>query len=125
MLMRVNFFVVLKKLFMKRFVSHLFKRASVFTVNRTCHYNCCFAFQKTLTFVDMLTLFCAVAALIIFLLLCILSIVFPYDYSWKLRRSDTKKIEMIPGPKTMPFFGNILMFNVPPDRTYKLGVLSL
>jgi hypothetical protein len=63
----------------------------------------------------MLTLLCAVAALIIFIL-CILFIVFPYDYSWKFRRSDTKKIEMIPGPKTLPFFGNILQFNVPAER---------
>jgi hypothetical protein len=72
----------------------------------------------------MLMLFCAVAALIIFLILCILLIVFPYDYSWKFRRSDTKKIEMIPGPKTLPFFGNILQFNVPPDRTYKFRAFS-
>lgn len=64
----------------------------------------------------MLTLFCAVVALVIFLAFCILATVFPYDYSWNLRRSDTKKIEMIPGPKTVAFFGNILKFNVPPDQ---------
>ncbi|PNF41728.1 hypothetical protein B7P43_G03434 [Cryptotermes secundus] len=65
---------------------------------------------------DMLTLICAVVALVIFLVLWILFIVFPYDYSWILRRSDTEKIELIPGPKTVPFFGNILKFNVPGDQ---------
>jgi hypothetical protein len=73
----------------------------------------------------MLTLFCAAAAVIFFLLLCVLFIIFPYDYSWRFRRSDTKKIEMIPGPKTVPFFGNILQLNVPAERKYELWVLSL
>jgi hypothetical protein len=69
----------------------------------------------------MLTLICAAAVVAIILLLGILVIVFPYDYSWLLRISDTKKIERIPGPKTVPFFGNILMFNVPPERKYQLS----
>lgn len=36
--MRVNFFVVLKNICMKRFASHLYWKVSVFTFNRTCYY---------------------------------------------------------------------------------------
>jgi hypothetical protein len=79
------------------------------------------AFLKVLMSVDMLALFCVTVALVIFLLLGILLIVFPYDYSWTLRISDKKKIEMLPGPRPVPFFGNILMFNIPPNRMYKPG----
>jgi hypothetical protein len=68
----------------------------------------------------MLALVCAAAVGAVTLLLGILIIIFPYDYSWLLRISDTKKIERIPGPKTVPFFGNILMFNVPPERKCQL-----
>ncbi|XP_069674758.1 cytochrome P450 4C1-like [Periplaneta americana] len=60
----------------------------------------------------MLSLIVALV-LAIFLLLVILAIVFPYDYTWMFRKADSKKIEMIPGPKPMPLFGNILLFNVP------------
>lgn len=64
----------------------------------------------------MLTLVCEAAFVGVTLLLGILIIIFPYDYSWLLRISDTKKIERIPGPKTVPFFGNMLMFSVPPEQ---------
>ena len=73
-------------------------------------------FRKVTKSAAMLTLVCAAAVVGVTLLLGILVIIFPYDYSWLLRISDMKKIERIPGPKTVPFFGNILMFNVPPER---------
>lgn len=41
--------------------------------------------------------------------------VFPYGWKWFFRRSDIKKVNMIPGPKTVPIFGNILLFNVPEE----------
>jgi hypothetical protein len=49
----------------------------------------------------------------LFLLVATFHIVFYYDWKWSFRRSDCKKINMMPGPKPVPFFGNILLFNVP------------
>ncbi|KDR14497.1 cytochrome P450 4c3-like [Zootermopsis nevadensis] len=44
--------------------------------------------------------------------------VFPYGWKWFFRRSDIKKVNMIPGPKTVPIFGNILLFNVPEEELW-------
>lgn len=84
---------------------------------------CVLVFRKVTKSAAMLTLVCAAAVVGVTLLLGILIIIFPYDYSWLLRISDTKKIERIPGPKTVPFFGNILMFNVAPERKCQINEL--
>jgi hypothetical protein len=58
-----------------------------------------------------ITVFVAVAA----------CFVLPYGWTWLRRKSDCKKIDMIPGPKTFPLIGNLLLFHVPEESKSALG----
>jgi len=51
----------------------------------------------------------------VFVAVAVFHIVFHYDWSWLRRRSDCKKIDLIPGPKTVPFFGNVLLLYLPEE----------
>jgi hypothetical protein len=53
--------------------------------------------------------------IIVFVAVALLHVVLSYDWSWLRRRSDCKKIDLIPGPKTLPFFGNVFLFHVPEE----------
>jgi len=53
--------------------------------------------------------------IIVFFAVALFLVVFPQDWSWLRRRSDCKKINLIPGPKTVPFFGNGLQFYLPEE----------
>jgi len=53
--------------------------------------------------------------IIVFIAFAVFHVVFYYNWSWIYRRSECKKIDLIPGPKTLPFFGNMLLFYVPEE----------
>jgi hypothetical protein len=71
-----------------------------------------FIFQVKPFEVRMLDIVLTALGSFLFLLIAAAHIVFSYDWKWHLRRSDCKKINMIPGPKPVPFFGNIFLLNV-------------
>jgi len=62
-------------------------------------------------------LHCVLVALgsIVFLFFAAWHITFYYEWRWLFRRSDCKKINKMPGPKPIPFFGNIFLFNIPQE----------
>jgi hypothetical protein len=43
---------------------------------------------------------------------------FPYNDDKVLKSADPEVIKKIPGPKGLPFLGNILMFNVPRESKF-------
>ena len=53
--------------------------------------------------------------IIVFVPVAVFHVFFYYNWSWLCRRSDRKKIDMIPGPKPFPFFGNMLELILPPE----------
>ena len=53
--------------------------------------------------------------IIVFVAVAVFHFVLSYDWSWLRRRSDCKKIDLIPGPKTLPFFGNVFLLYVPEE----------
>jgi hypothetical protein len=59
---------------------------------------------------------------ILFLAVAVFHLVFYYDWKWFCRKSDCKKIDMIPGPKPFPFFGNLFVFNVPEGGKCLTGI---
>jgi hypothetical protein len=50
---------------------------------------------------------------LIFLVVAMFHVVFLYNWRWLFRRADCTKIDMIPGPKQVPFFGNIFLLKQP------------
>jgi hypothetical protein len=60
----------------------------------------------------------------VFVAVAVFHAVFFYDWTWLRRRSDCKKIDMIPGPKTVPFFGNVLLLHLPEESKCFLGSVT-
>lgn len=50
---------------------------------------------------------------VVFLVVAMFHVVFLYNWRWLFRRADCTKIDMIPGPKQVPFFGNIFLLKQP------------
>jgi hypothetical protein len=50
---------------------------------------------------------------LVFLVVAMFHVVFLYNWRWLFRRADCTKIDMIPGPKQVPFFGNIFLLKQP------------
>jgi hypothetical protein len=61
----------------------------------------------------MLLFVVTAVGIIVLVAVAVLNFVFCYNWAWLYRMSEFKKIDMIPGPKTVPLFGNILQFYGP------------
>lgn len=62
---------------------------------------------------------CAVAIL---LAICVLLIVVPHNEDPVLMSADPQVIKRIPGPRSLPYLGSVLMFNVPREKLIKTFV---
>lgn len=57
------------------------------------------------------------AAVVVFAL-CVFLIVVPHNFDPVLKSADPEVIKRIPGPKCIPYLGNILIFNVPCESKF-------
>jgi hypothetical protein len=70
-------------------------------------------FQADILRKNMLDWVLTAAGTLIFLVAATFHVVFLYNWRWLFRRADCMKIDMIPGPKQVPFFGNIFLLKQP------------
>jgi hypothetical protein len=70
-------------------------------------------FQVDILIKKMLDLVLSAMGTLIFIVVAMFHVVFLYNWRWLFRRADCKKIDMIPGPKQVPFFGNIFLLKQP------------
>jgi hypothetical protein len=57
------------------------------------------------------------AGVIVFAM-CVLLIVIPHNFDPVLMSADPEVIKKIPGPKCIPYLGNVLIFNVPCESKF-------
>jgi hypothetical protein len=72
-------------------------------------------FRHTSTEGRMLHYVLTALGIILFLVVAVFRAVFSYNWTWLCRRADCKKIDKIPGPKPIPFFGNMFLFILPEE----------
>ncbi|GFG30378.1 hypothetical protein Cfor_12948 [Coptotermes formosanus] len=77
-------------------------------------------FRHTSTEGRMLHYVLTALGIILFLVVAVFRAVFSYNWTWLCRRADCKKIDKIPGPKPIPFFGNMFLFILPEEELSKL-----
>jgi hypothetical protein len=61
-------------------------------------------------------------AVVILLAICVFLIMIPYNQDPVLKSADPQVIKRIPGPRSLPYLGDVLVFNVP--RESKFSSLS-
>jgi hypothetical protein len=62
-------------------------------------------------------------AVVILLSVCVFLIVLPHNPDPVLKSADPEVIKKIPGPRSIPYLGNVLVFNVP--RESRLSYVRL
>jgi hypothetical protein len=70
-------------------------------------------FQADILKNKMLHLVLTSVGTLIFIVVAMFHVVFLYNWRWLFRRADCTKIDLIPGPKQVPFFGNIFLLKQP------------
>jgi hypothetical protein len=67
---------------------------------------------------NMLGVILGWCAVVILLAICLLLIVVPHNEDPVLMSADPQVIKRIPGPRSLPYLGNVLMFNVPRESKF-------